>query len=77
MFFRLYLDALDEELLAPLTSTSGHKLTTAALGVEEREVSGQADAENQDFMVRQLFCGELGIADRRMAMSRSSHSSRP
>ena len=55
-------------MLALLTSTSGHKLTTAALGVEEREVSGRADAENQNIMVRKLFCGELGIADRRMVI---------
>ena len=42
MFFRLYLDALDEELLALLASMDGHKLATAAPGVEEREESSQA-----------------------------------
>ena len=63
-------------MLELLTSTSGHKLTTATLGVEEREVSGRADAENQN-MVRKLFCGELSIADRGLVMSRSNHSSRP
>jgi ubiquitin C-terminal hydrolase len=42
-FFRLYLDALDEELTALLTS-----------GVEESEVSqsGPTDVGNRDFAVR-------------------------
>jgi len=56
-FFRLYLDALDEELLALLASNGGHKSATATSGVEEREVSqsGQTDIGKQGFTVRQLF----------------------
>ncbi|KAH9995033.1 hypothetical protein BJV77DRAFT_268263 [Russula vinacea] len=45
-FFRFYLDTLDAELLA---SISRHKLATVAPGVEEREVSGQADAGKRGF----------------------------
>ncbi|KAF8464932.1 hypothetical protein DFH94DRAFT_639948, partial [Russula ochroleuca] len=37
--FRLYLDALDEELLALLASICAHNSATVAPGVEEREVS--------------------------------------
>ncbi|KAF8467097.1 hypothetical protein DFH94DRAFT_639094 [Russula ochroleuca] len=50
-FFRLYLDALDEELLALLASNSGHDPATAAPGVEEREVSqsGQTDVVTRGF----------------------------
>ena len=56
-FFRLYLDTLDEELLALLASISNHKWATAAIGVEEREVSqsGHTDVGNRGFMVRQLL----------------------
>ena len=57
MFFRLYLDALDEELLALLASTSGHKPAIAASKAEEREVSqlGQSEVGKRGFMVRQLL----------------------
>jgi hypothetical protein len=56
-FFRLYLDALDEELLALLTSISGHNSATAAPRTEEHEVSqpGQTDVEKRGFIVCQLF----------------------
>jgi hypothetical protein len=53
-FFRLYLDALDEELLALLASSSGQKSVTAPPGGEECE-SGHADAGNRDSKVIQLF----------------------
>ncbi|KAF8484493.1 hypothetical protein DFH94DRAFT_688909 [Russula ochroleuca] len=49
-FFRLYLDALDEELLALLASSSGQKSVTAPPGGEECE-SGHADAGNRDSKV--------------------------
>jgi ubiquitin C-terminal hydrolase len=54
-FFRLYLDALDEELLALLGSSSSQKSIAAPPG-EEREVSqsGQADAGIRSSKVRQL-----------------------
>jgi hypothetical protein len=44
-------------LLAVLASVSGHQSSSAALEVEEREVSqsGQAEEGSQGFMVRQLF----------------------
>ncbi|KAH9987493.1 hypothetical protein BJV77DRAFT_1070467 [Russula vinacea] len=43
-FFRLYLDSIDEELLALLASISGHKLATAAPRVgHEVSQSGQTD----------------------------------
>ena len=76
-FFRLYLDALDEELLTLLASISGHKPATAAPGVEEREVSqsGQTDMGERGFTVRQLFPADLSIAD--MVMSRPSQLIRP
>ena len=76
-FFRLYLDALDEELLTLLDSISGHKPATAAPGVEEREVpqSGQTDMGERGFTVRQLFPADLSIAD--MVMSRPSQLIRP
>ena len=55
-FFRLYLDTLDEELVALLASISGHKSATAAPGVEECEVSqsGQtaSDVGKRGLMVR-------------------------
>ncbi|KAF8462482.1 hypothetical protein DFH94DRAFT_640676, partial [Russula ochroleuca] len=52
-FFRLYLDALDEELLTLSASIGGRKLATAAPEVEEREVSqsGLTDVRKQGFMV--------------------------
>jgi len=50
-FFRLYLNALDEELPTLLASTSDHKLATAAPGVEESESdvspSGQTELGNR------------------------------
>ncbi|KAF8475252.1 hypothetical protein DFH94DRAFT_635391 [Russula ochroleuca] len=67
-FFRLYLDALDEELLALLASISGHKSATTAPGVEEHEVSqsGQTDVEKQGTMaesiespLQRIFGGKL------------------
>ena len=61
-FFRLYLDTLDEELLALIASISDHKLATAsaAPGVEECELSqsggsGHTDVGKRGFMVRQLL----------------------
>ena len=56
-FFRLYLDALDEELLALPASSSGQKSATAPPGVEESEVSQsvQTDVEDRGSKVRQLF----------------------
>ncbi|KAH9991181.1 hypothetical protein BJV77DRAFT_963013 [Russula vinacea] len=45
-FFRLYLDALDDELLAQLACIGGHKSDTAAPGVEERQVSQSGDTES-------------------------------
>ena len=76
-FLRLYLDALDEELLTLLDSISGHKSVTAAPGVEEREVSqsGQTDMGERGFTVRQSFPADLSIAD--MVMSRPSQLMRP
>ena len=67
-FLRLYLDALDEELLARLASISGHKSATAAPGDEERQESQSAntDVGKRVVVVRQLFHSlfvELGIAD--------------
>ena len=55
-FFRLYLDALDEELLALLAST-GHKSATATPIARERGVSqsGQTDMGKRGFVVRQIF----------------------
>jgi hypothetical protein len=57
-FFRLYLDALDEELLVLLRSSGGQKSATSPPG-EEREVSrsGQpgVDAGKRGSKVRQLF----------------------
>ncbi|KAF8471381.1 hypothetical protein DFH94DRAFT_637134, partial [Russula ochroleuca] len=59
-FFRLYLDALDEELRALLASISGHKSAAVTPGVEDREVS-QSDLTDVGFMVRRLLflCTEL------------------
>ena len=56
-FFRLYLGALDEELLVLLASTSGHNSATATLGVEERQMSrsGLTEVVKRDLTVRQLF----------------------
>ena len=56
-FFRLYLGALDEELLVLLASTSGHNSVTATLGVEERQMSrsGLTEVVKRDLTVRQLF----------------------
>ncbi|KAH9987821.1 hypothetical protein BJV77DRAFT_770711 [Russula vinacea] len=54
-FFRLYLDALDEELIQELitvlASSSGHDSATAAPGVGEREVSrsGQTEVVTRNF----------------------------
>jgi hypothetical protein len=61
-FFRLYLDALDEELLALLASISAHESPTAA---QEHEVtqSNQSEVGKRGFTVRQLFRLDLGIAD--------------
>ena len=54
MFFRLYLNALDEELLALV---AGHSSATAAPGVEERKKSqpGQIEAGKTGLTVRQFF----------------------
>ncbi|KAF8494143.1 hypothetical protein F5888DRAFT_1926325 [Russula emetica] len=51
-FLCLYLDALDEELPALLASISGRQSASAALEVEEREVSqsGQTEVGSQGFM---------------------------
>jgi hypothetical protein len=78
-FLRLYLDALDEELLVLLATISGHKSAPAAPGVEEHEVSqsGQTEMGKRGFSVRRLFCAELGIIDGCMIMSRPSQSNRP
>jgi hypothetical protein len=59
-FFSFYLDALDEELLALLTSISTHKPASVALHAEEpREGSklgeGQIEVGKRDYMVRQSF----------------------
>jgi hypothetical protein len=56
VFFRLFLEALDEELLALLASTSVHKPADAPQA-EERGVSqsGQTDVGKQGIMVRQLL----------------------
>ncbi|KAF8475266.1 hypothetical protein DFH94DRAFT_117972 [Russula ochroleuca] len=58
-FFHLYLDALDEELLALPASISGHKLASTAPGVgreEEREVSqsGQTNMGKRGFMAESV-----------------------
>ncbi|KAH9989170.1 hypothetical protein BJV77DRAFT_1069714 [Russula vinacea] len=55
-FFRLYLDALDEELPGLLVSLSGHKAAAVApgLGVEDRKAS-QSDQTDVSFTVHQLF----------------------
>jgi hypothetical protein len=45
VFFRLYLNALHEELLALLTSINMHKPVSAAPEVEEREVSHPSPSE--------------------------------
>jgi ubiquitin carboxyl-terminal hydrolase 10 len=61
-FFRLYLDALDEELLGLFASVSCHKSVTAAPGVEERVVSGLsglADVGKRGFTVRRLIPNSL------------------
>jgi hypothetical protein len=56
VFFRLYLDTLDEELLALLATISGPKSATAAPREEEREVIQPSQADvGKRFMVRQLF----------------------
>jgi hypothetical protein len=82
VFLRLYLNALDEELLALLASTTGYKSAAAAPGLEEREVSqsDQTDVGKRGLMVRQSLislCVELGIAYGRVVMSSLSRSSRP
>ncbi|KAF8467101.1 hypothetical protein DFH94DRAFT_639069 [Russula ochroleuca] len=51
-FFRLYLDALDEELLALLASSSGHDSTTATPGAEKREVSQSGQTDVPDVVTR-------------------------
>ncbi|KAH9972228.1 hypothetical protein BJV77DRAFT_1154981 [Russula vinacea] len=55
-FFRIYLDALEEESLALLASISGHKLAAAAPGVEEREMSqsGQIDVGRRSLKVESV-----------------------
>lgn len=80
--FRLYIDALDEELPALLTSTSYDKSATiVAPGVGEREASqpGQTEVEGRGFTVRQLFCFCVGIRiiDGCMVVIRPSQSSPP
>ena len=57
-FFSVYLNVLDEELLALLTSISTHKPASTALNVEElRErsqlVEGQTEVGKRDNIVRQ------------------------
>jgi hypothetical protein len=77
VFFRLYLDALDEELVALLASVIGHK-ATAAPGVEDHEVSqsGQTEVGKRGFMVRRFvfisLCAELDNADGYIILSRLS-----
>jgi hypothetical protein len=58
-FLDLYLEALDEELVAPCTYTSTHK-SASAPGVEEREdetqsAEGQTEERRREYMVRQSF----------------------
>ena len=68
----VYLDALEEELLAPLTSSSAHKPTFAAPGIEiEERKEGSQSGEGQtgmgkrDYIVRQSFsqCSEPSVVD--------------
>jgi hypothetical protein len=84
VFFRLYLDALDEELVTLLASVSGHKAAVAP-GVEEHEVaqSGLTEVGKRGFSVRQFvfisLCAEPGneMLTGYMILSRPSRSSRP
>ena len=57
VFFRLYLDALDEELLVLLASISDHVSAPAEPRAEGREVSQSSltDVEKRGFVVRQLL----------------------
>ena len=80
--FRLYLDALDEELPALFTSISHDKSATiVAPGVREREASqpGQTEVEGRGFTVRQSFClcAGLRIINGCMVVIRPSQSSPP
>jgi hypothetical protein len=58
-FFSVYLNALDEELLAVFTSVSTHKPTSAALNVEglregSRSGEGKTEVGKRDDIVRQF-----------------------
>lgn len=59
MFLGLYLDALDEELVALRSSFSTHKpaSTLKVEGPEEETQSGDGQTEvgERDYMVRQFF----------------------
>ena len=55
-FLRLYLDAIDEEFSALPASVSARQSASAALEVEEHEVSQSDQTEvGKVFMVCQLF----------------------
>jgi hypothetical protein len=56
-FFAVYLDALDEELLALLTSISMHKPSSTMIKVEEfnewsQSDDGQTEVGKRDYIVR-------------------------
>jgi hypothetical protein len=76
----MYLDALDEELLAVLTPASTHKAASAALEVEERvSEPGLTTVGKRGSMVRQLF--HLSFSPSRLSLmtdtNRQNWSSHP